>query len=366
MLLADWASLSEVWVDGGLHVRFADALCWIEVLEGLAEAKHLVLFFLVDRHWEGFYITSGHDLSASKSMNASFVVPQANLLDGVNPEVLETIHLSSYDLLSGVNSEVRVVDNHFLVEIVDFLLLSFLLFLLGVVSQAREDCLEVIWLREGLSGSYFTVKVRLSIFASHKLVLLQLCLGLLDLHVVGHLQCFYCRVVRLLWVLVPVLSFHHVVKAILGLPSGLVVLFLLDDNLVLVHQRESQTEEVFGVGIEVSFVFGNLLAHLFLLDLPDVQLLVTVEEDLHVIWNVQSFLQWLAGAHCPQRLHVLVVEVGCSFHPSLVERRLEVIVVVDCVALALAIFSFVFDLDLRFVSANTKDVRSHSFLGDLS
>ena len=44
---------------------------------------------------------------------------------------------------------------------------------------------------------------------------------------------------RLLWMLIPILPFHDIVKANLGLPSSFVLLLLLLYNLVLIDQWES-------------------------------------------------------------------------------------------------------------------------------
>lgn len=144
--LAHGASLPDVWVDGGLHVTLGHASGWVKVLEWLTEAEHLVLLFLVDGHRSCLHIASGHDLSSNKGVHTSFAVPQANLLDRVNPQVLQALNLRGSDLLPRVNCEVSVVNDHLVVEFVDFLLLSLLFFLLGVISHASEDSLEIIWL----------------------------------------------------------------------------------------------------------------------------------------------------------------------------------------------------------------------------
>jgi hypothetical protein len=53
------------------------------------------------------------------------------------------------------------------------------------------------------------------------------------------------RLVRLFRVLVGVELLEHVIESFLGLPAGLVVLFLLDFNLVLVNEWEGKRQVFF-------------------------------------------------------------------------------------------------------------------------
>lgn len=84
----------------------------------------------------------------------------------------------------------------------------------------------------------------------------------------------------------------QVVKATLGLPSSLRILFFLQFLLVLIDQGESQREEVLRVAVEVLVIISYLFAELLLLELPNVQLLISIHEDFDTLRDGHTRLGW--------------------------------------------------------------------------
>ena len=67
-----------------------------------------------------------------------------------------------------------------------------------------------------------------------------------------------------------------------GFPPDLIVMLAFSSNLVLVDQREGQGQVLLAVGVEVVAVIRNVLAQLLLLELPNVQLLITVAKRVYL------------------------------------------------------------------------------------
>lgn len=84
----------------------------------------------------------------------------------------------------------------------------------------------------------------------------------------------------------------QVVKATLGLPSSLRVLFLLHLLLMFIDQGESQREEVLRVAVEVLVIISYLFAELLFLELPNVQLLISIHKDFDSLGDGHARLGW--------------------------------------------------------------------------
>lgn len=98
-------------------------------------------------------------------------------------------------------------------------------------------------MRKGISNHFnLGLKIWFAIVSGHILEALHLFLGLRPLNVVWNRQLVHRELVRLLWVLVPVLPFHYVVKARLSLPPGLVVFFFLQGNFIFIDDWEGEAE----------------------------------------------------------------------------------------------------------------------------
>ena len=64
-----------------------------------------------------------------------------------------------------------------------------------------------------------------------------------------------------------------------------------------------------GIGVEFSLVLCDRLAELLLLLLPDVELLVTVLEDIDAVGNRQPFLWWPTATHRVEPHYIRFLEV---------------------------------------------------------
>lgn len=136
-------------------------------------------------------------------------------------------------------------------------------------------------------------------------------------------QLVNCRLSWSLGVLIPILSLHHVVKACSGLPSSLILLFFLQLDLVLIHYWESKAQMLGWISVELCGILGNFLTQLFLLELPDVQLLVAVLEHINTLWYIQPFLWRCSKAHWTDLPNVLAPEVFFCSTGSLLKSQLE-------------------------------------------
>lgn len=63
------------------------------------------------------------------------------------------------------------------------------------------------------------------------------------------------------------------VEAGLGLPAGFSFGLFVRSKLVFIDSRESQREVIFGIGVEIVVVLGEVLAKLLLLEFPNIEFL---------------------------------------------------------------------------------------------
>ena len=245
-----------------------------------------VFLLLEHTYWRHINGLSSHNLSLDHGGDPSLVVPQTNFIDITFSDVLKSIELHYFFLLHGVHLEVLIGNNHLLVELVDFLL-AHLSELLDHVVARDEHGVKILFFRESRSlGFYFRLEVRLPIFSGNKCESLHSLFGFQGLNVVRNLQIVDCRLIGSLGMLIPVLSFHDIIKSILSLPSSFIFLFGLHLNLILVHDWESQTEMLSRVSVEFRWVLRDLLTELLLLEFPDIQFLVAVLENIYSLGDV--------------------------------------------------------------------------------
>lgn len=117
--------------------------------------------------------------------------------------------------------------------------------------------------------------------------------------------------------LIPILSFHHIVETFFGFPGGFVLLFGLLSDFVLIDNWESQAEMFCGVSVEFCGIARNLKAHLFLLELPNVELLARVLEYIDFLRNIETLFKWPVGLHRPNISPVHDLEVLGNLSSSL-------------------------------------------------
>lgn len=99
----------------------------------------------MDGHGRLLDFPSGHDLPSCKLMNSILLVSQPNLFDGVFSNVREPIKLCHFLFFQSVHCKVFIVNNYFFVKVVNFLLLSFLLFFYDIITRG-EHCIEIFFI----------------------------------------------------------------------------------------------------------------------------------------------------------------------------------------------------------------------------
>ena len=138
---------------------------------------------------------------------------------------------------SCVHVEMLVFNNDLLLEIIDFCLLQSG-HLLDHVFTGDEDSLKVAWVRECLLVLDLRVKVFFAVIRSVVDVALLLALGLSSLSNEGYQELVHLRLIRPLRVLIPVSFLPVHVEPGLRLPPGLILLFVLQGDHILVHEGE--------------------------------------------------------------------------------------------------------------------------------
>lgn len=115
--------------------------------------------------------------------------------------------------------------------------------------------------------------------------------------------------IRFFWMLIPIFSFHDIIKTTFCFPTSFIIFLGFLFNFIFVHDWEGKTEMFGRISIEFSLILTNLLSELFFLKLPYVQLLVAVLEHIHTIWDVKSFLKRAASAHTCKGFNILILEI---------------------------------------------------------
>ena len=119
-----------------------------------------------------------------------------------------------------------------------------------------------------------------------------------------------------LGVFVPIQILVQIVKTVLSLPASFIFLFGLNCNQILVHKGERLGQVLFGVGVEVTWVICNGLSQFFLLNFPNVHLLVSIGVYLDPFRHVNS---WFKRSTLVETVHKFFVgsqKVGGSHETS--------------------------------------------------
>ncbi len=129
---------------------------------------------------------------------------------------------------------------------------------------------------------------------------------------------------------------QHIIKPSLSLPFRLILLLFLHLYLILIHQRESQRQEVcptsLRIRVIIPFIILNLFPQLFLLKLPYIQLLVPVHEHLHPIGYAHPLFRLLpqAHAHPMHLLNIVTLQILLSLISPILQTIQEINVVAVC------------------------------------
>lgn len=199
--------------------------------------------------------------------------------------VLVFVSLSYFNFFSGVNLEMGVGYYDFFVEVIDLFLLKLGKLFDHVITRDKH-CVEIFTIREsGPLSLDFGLEVRLSVLSWNILEAFKFQFSFQSLLVVRDRQAFDSSLVGSLWVLVPILSLHNIVEPTLSLPSTLIFLFGFLSDLILIDYWESKTKMLSRICVELSWVFGDLLSQLLFLELPNIQLLVSILEHINSVRN---------------------------------------------------------------------------------
>lgn len=224
-------------------------------------------------------------------------MPQSDLLAFVFSDVFIFVKLSHLLFLHGIHIKMLVIDNHFLIELVDLFLLLCCKFLDHVIARDK-DCLEVVWMRKCLASNlYLTLEVDLAFLCSVEFKPFQCGFRFCPLCMIRDLKLMHFEVIWLLGVLVPVFALHDIVETGLGLPSSFIFFLSFHNDLILINNRESKAEKIRRVSVELGLVLCNGLTELVLLEFPNVQFLVSILEHIYTLWNTEAFFWWSSSVH---------------------------------------------------------------------
>lgn len=160
---------------------------------------------------------------------------ETNFDDFAFSHIFVFVSLSDLLLFTSVNLEMVVGYNDFLVPIIDLFLLHFS-FLFDHIITRNKHSIEIRSLRESSSLSFdLGLEVRLSILPRHILEPFKLHFSFPSLLVVRDQQIRYFSLIRSLWMFIPVLTLHNVIKSSLSFPSSLIVLLSFLSHLIFVH-----------------------------------------------------------------------------------------------------------------------------------
>jgi hypothetical protein len=166
-------------------------------------------------------------------------VSQTNCVGFALSNILVFVELDNFYLFHGIDFEVLSAHDHLLVPVIDLFLAHLSLFFHHVISRDKYG-IEILLIRKGGSLSlHFGLKVWLAVFSWDECVALKLIFSFEGLDEVWNLQVINCRLIRFLGMLVPVLSFHNIVKTAFSFPSSLIFLFCFLFNLVFIYDWES-------------------------------------------------------------------------------------------------------------------------------
>jgi hypothetical protein len=222
---------------------------------------------------------------------------QTNFHDLAFSHVLVFVKLSHFSLFSGVNLEVLRCNYNLFVEVIDFFLFLLSKFFHHIVTR-DENGVKVFFIWEGWFLWFdFRLEIRFTVGSWYELEPFHVHFSGEGLLMMRNSQILNGSKIWFFRMLIPIFSFHDIIKATLCFPTSFVIFLGFLFNFIFVNNWESKTKMFGRISVEFSLIFTNLLSKLFFLKLPYVQLLVAVLEHIHTIWDVQSFLKRAASAH---------------------------------------------------------------------
>ena len=190
------------------------------------------------------------DLSLDQLRETLVVVSETHFGWWILSNVPESVQLSNLFLLHGVDIEVLIGNYDLFIKIIDYLLFVFCHFFHHVIAR-DENSVEIFLVRESwFLALDFAVEVGLAVCSWNELEAFHLHFGLHSLHMMRDLKKFNHRLSWSLGMLIPVLSFHHIVKTSFCFPSGFIILFLLYDNFIFIDDWEGETQMLGRISVE--------------------------------------------------------------------------------------------------------------------
>ena len=255
-----WVFHSHVWVDVSVHVVLIQRLSFVKYFVRRSEPCTLVFFLFKHRHRRVLNCFRYVQLSFNHCWDSTLVVAETNFYYITLSHVFVFVCLGNLLLFTGVHLEMVVGHNNFLVPVVDLLLLLLSFFFHHIVAWDKNS-IEISSLGESSSlGFHFSLEFRLSILPRDILESLKFHFGFPSLLVVRDPQILDSSLIRSLWMLVPVLTLHHVIKPTLGFPSTLIFFLCFLSHFIFINYWESKTEVISRVSIKLWWIFGNLLS----------------------------------------------------------------------------------------------------------
>jgi len=102
-----------------------------------------------------------------------------------------------------------------------------------------------------------------------------------------------------------ILIFNQIIEPFFSFPACFTFFLLFKSLLMFIDYGKGQAQVVFRVRVEVFRITRYLFTHLFLLELPDVKLLVTIHEYLNTLRDIHTLFHWSSTAHALDKIFVI-------------------------------------------------------------
>lgn len=262
---------------------------------------------------------------------------QADLLRLLLQHRVHLVGLGDVVRLPRVHGEVGVADDHLFLPVLH--LLQFLLLELFHHVVARDkNCLEEIAISEGRRAPEVRKEIDLARFFCHeRCAALYSCHLLLKLLYIWNLQVIKDTLRWLLGMLSIVRVLNQIVESLLGLPPCLAFFLLLHFEFVFIYKRECEWKKVLWIRVEVFIIRCNLFPHLLFLELPYVQLLISIHEHLNALRDIHSLLGRATNAQTLKQFLILNKDIFRTLVGSLAQCLLESLIILVGVSLHLGL-----------------------------
>lgn len=133
---------------------------------------------------------------------------------------------------------------------------------------------------------------------------------------------------------IPILPFHNIVETFFGFPGSLVLLFGFLSDFVLINDWECQAQMFRRISVEFCWIARYLVTHLFLLELPYIELLSRILKYIDLRGNVKTLLKWSSRLHRPNMSLIRNMEIWRWLSSPLFHRDLKFVILAICLGLS--------------------------------